>query len=300
MKKRYITAICLVILTLICTSVFFIFRASVSDTRADSFGEDYARISVYPEAPYGFEGINALRVAIDTKLIENSHCATGRVWYDGFISFGEASVSGNEIKPFDAVRMTAGGDFFTLYDFEFLSGTPFYSDDNFSDRVVIDERCSFKLYGSVNAVGMPLFINSREYYVAGVFRTEDTPAWEMQFGDSPVVIMPDDISDGNLYSVYEIVLPDPVDDYALTVVSEAVGEGAVVVDATNRYTFKKLFESISDFSTRSYVTHHVAFPWFENTSRGRVDTLSIMLTLCIACVSALALSLIYLIIRRKK
>lgn len=300
MKKRYIVSVSLLIPALISVAVFFGVRASVSDTRADSFGKDYARIAVYPESSYDFERINALRVAIDTKLIEESHSAAGRVWYDGFISFGKASVSGNEVKSFESVKMTAGGDFFTLYDFEFLSGTPFYSDDNFPDRVVIDERCSFRLYGSTNAVGMPLWIDSREYYVAGVFRAEDTPAWEMQFGDSPVVIIPDEIPDGNLYSVYEIVLPDPVDSYALTIVGEAVGDEAVVVDVTNRYSFKNLFENISDFSTRSYVTRPVAFPWFENSARGNLDTLSLLLTLTLITLSAFTISLVYLIIRRKK
>lgn len=299
MKKRYITSLCLLVLSLISVAAFFLLRASASDTRADSFGKDYARISVYPEDAYGFDGINKLRVSIDKRLTEDSHSASGRVWYDGFISFGKASVSGNEIKPFDAVKMTAGGDFFTLYDFEFLSGTPFYSDDNFSDRIVIDERCSFKLYGSNNAVGMPLTVNSREYYVAGVFRTEDTPAWEMQFGESPVVILPDEISDGNLYSVYEIVLPDPVDDYALTLVSD-IADGAQVVDSTNRYTLKNLFANLSRLSTRSYVTRPVAFPWFENTARGNLDALSIMLATTLVLLSSLTLSIIYLIIRRKK
>ena len=300
MKKRYIVSAVLLVSALISISAFFTFRVAVSDTRADSFGKDYARIAVYPENAYNFERVNSLRVAIDQKLIEDSHSAAGRVWYDGFISFGKTSVSGNEVKPFETVQLAAGGDFFTLYDFEFLSGTPFYSDDNFSDRVVIDERCSFKLYGSNNAVGMPLTVGSRECYVAGVFRAEDTSAWEMQFGDSPVVIIPDEIPDGNLYSVYEIVLPDPVDSYALTLVGEAVGDGAAVVDVTNRYSFKHLFENISDFSTRSYVTRPVAFPWFENSARGNLDTLSLLLTLTLITLSAFTISLVYLIIRRKK
>lgn len=299
MKKRYIVSLCLLCLAVISVLTFLGYRASVNDTRADSYGENYARISVYPERAYTFEDINALRVAIDKRLIEDSHSTSGRLWYDGFASFGKATASGSEVKPFEVKKMVAGGDFFTLYDFEFLSGTPFYSDDNFSDRVVIDEKCSFRLYGSPNAVGMPLWIDSREYYVAGVFRCEDNTAWEMQFGESPVVIIPDEISDANLYSAYEIVLPDPVDDYALTLVSESV-DGAVTVDTTNRYSLKNLFENLSDFWTRSYVTSPVAFPWFENISRGNTDILSFMLAISLVTISSFTLSLIYIILRRKK
>lgn len=300
MKKRYVVTAALALLALVVTGAFFAMKADYSDTRAQSFGEDYARIAVYPEEKYSYDGINALRVAIDSRLISDSHSAEGRLWYDGFISFGNASVSTLDTPSFNAQMISAGGDFFTLYDLEFISGTPFRDDDNYSDRVVIDERAAFKLYGNANCIDMPLYINSREYYVAGVFRAEEGKAWEMQFGESPCVIIPDEIADSNLYSCYEIVMPNPVDDYALTVVTDAAGEKADIVDVTNRNTFKNLFRGISDFTTRSYVVRPISYPWFENTARGNSDALSLMLLFSIISLSAFAVSGIYLIIRRKK
>ncbi len=300
MKIRYVVFICLLALSLICVGVFFGARASVSDTRASSFGEDYARIAVYPEELITYDGINAFRVNIDERLISDSHSANGRLWYDGFISFGRSSVSALDSASFMAEKITAGGDFFTLYDLDFLTGTPFYSDDNYSDRAVIDERCSFRLFGSVDSIDMPIVIDSKEYYVAGVFRAEDSKAWSVQFGEEPVVIIPDRIADGNLYSAYEIVLPDPVNNYALGVVSEAVGDNAVTVDVTNRYSLKNLFSHLPELPYRSYVTRDVAFPWFENSARGELDRLSVMLALSLISVTALAVSGVYIIIRRKK
>ena len=300
MKIRYVVFICLLALALISVGVFFGMREAFSDTRASSFGKDYARIAIYPEELITYDGVNAFRVNIDERLISDSHSAEGRLWYDGFISFGKASVSALESASFMSEKITAGGDFFTLYDLDFLSGTPFYSDDNYSDRIVIDERCSFRLFGSVDSVDMPVTVDSKEYYVAGVFRAEDSKAWELQFGDAPVVILPDRIADGNLYSAYEIVLPDPVNNYALGVVSEAAGENAVTVDVTGRYSLKNLFSHISELPYRSYVTRDVAFPWFENNARGNLDTLSIVLALTLISVTAFAVSGVYIIIRRKK
>ncbi len=302
MKKRYIISAILLVLSLVLTFVFFSLKASFCDTRAKAFGKDYARIALYYEnaSLLDFEGLNALRVGVD-KALSESFSSDTRLWYDGFVSFGDATVDKRDvIGTFEAKKMVAGGDFFTLYDFEFLSGTPFRSDDNYSDRVVIDEETSFRLYGSVNSVGMPCVIDGREFYVAGVFKCEDSRAWELQFGTSPVVIVPDKTEDLNLWSVYEIVMPNPVDDYALKIVEELAGEGSVAVDVSSRYSLSNLFENLKAFPSRSYVTSPVAFPWFENTARGHEDTLSLLLPFVLLSFVLYLVSLVYIIVRRKK
>ncbi len=300
MKKRYIVTLCLFVLCLVTGGIFFSKRAAYTDLTADAYGKDYARIAVYPHEPVTFDVINSYRVGIDSRLISDSHSAEGRLWYDSYVSYGEASVSRyEEIKSFRVKTLSVNEDFFKLHPVNLLSGTLFYEDDNFSDRVLIDERCSYELFGSYDSVGMPLEINSEIRYVAGVFKTEDSDSWRRQFGDYPIVIMPDDMYPGSLYSVYEIVLPSPVGSYGLDVVSGVAGDAAVV-DFTNRYSFKKLFGNLSDFFTRSFVIEPVSYPWFENTARGRLDSLSVMLlAFCVSC-TAFVISLSYLYIRRKK
>ena len=301
MKKRYIVTACLFLVSLTAALVLFITRANYRDIAAESFGKDYARISVFPENTLGFDEINSLRFAIDSNLKADSHSAEGRLWYDSFTGFGEAYVEKTDMSSyFRATSMIAGGDFFVLHKFDFLSGDRFYPDDNYTDRVVIDERCAFKLYGSTNCIGMPLVVNAEMRYVAGVVKAEESEAWTLQFGDKPFVIVPDDYMAGNSYSVYEIVLPDPVDGYAEGVVKNAAGESALTVDVTNRYGMSNLFENLADFFHRSYVTRPVAFPWFENVERGRVDTLSVMLLAWLVSLVTLSVSIIYVIIRGKK
>jgi len=300
MKKRYIVTLCLFVLFLAAGGLFFGKRASFEDKCAESYGKDYARIAVYHRTPVSFDTVNAYRVGIDARLISDSHSAEGRLWYDAFASFGEASVSRiDSLTPFRAKTLSVSADFFKLHSFKLLSGDVFYGDDNYSDRVLIDERCSFELFGSYDSVGMPLEINSKTWYVAGVFKAEDSDAWRGQFEDYPTLILPCDIESGELYSVYEIVLPSPVGSYGLDVV-KGVATDEAVVDVTNRYGFSHLFDNLSDFFTRSYVTQPVSYPWFENTARGRVDVLSLFLLLWCVSGAALVISLSYLYIRRKK
>ncbi len=303
MKTRYIVTSCLLIVFISLTVVFFSLSHSWRDTLGERFGEDYAHVALfYPESEkLTFEDINALRVGINAALVEDSHSSEGRLWYDGFISFSNAYVSDIEgAKSFESEKIVAGGDFFKFYEFDFLSGGAFYSDDNFSDRVVIDEKTSFQLYGSSNSVGMPIYVDSREFYVAGVFKPEDTPAWEAQFSDNPVVIVPDSYEDANLYSVYEIVLPNPVDSYAYNTVLGAAGENCAVIDISDRYSLGALFENLKNFPNRSFVVRPIAYPWFENTARATEDALSCVMALW--CISALSVvvSCIYIIVRRKK
>ena len=300
MKKRYVVTLCLFVLCLVTGAVFFSHRASYTDVTADAYGKDYARIAVYPTAPVSFDVINSYRVGIDSRLIADSHSAEGRLWYDSYFSYGEASISRlEEIKGFRAKTLSVSADFFRLHPVHLLSGTLFYEDDNFSDRVLIDERCSYELFGSYDSVGMPLDVNGKTWYVAGVFKAEDSESWKIQFEDYPMVIIPDDMYSGGVYSVYEIVLPSPVGSYGFDVVSGVAGDAAVV-DFTNRYSFKKLFGNLSDFFTRSFVTEPVSYPWFENTARGRLDVLSVMLLGFCMCCAAFVISLSYLYIRRKK
>lgn len=300
MKKRYIITLCILALTLVTGGIFFSKRASFTDTVAKAYGKDYARIAVYPTEPIPFDTVNSYRVGIDSRLIADSHSAEGRLWYDSYLSYGDVSVSRpEEMKIFRSKALYVSDDFFKLHPVKLLSGTLFYGDDNYSDRLLIDEKCSFELFGSSDSVGMAVEINSETWYVAGVFKAEESEAWKLQFEDYPMVIMPDDMYSGRMYSVYEIVLPSPVGSYGLDVVKEVSGD-AVVVDVGDRYSFKKLFANLSDFFTRSYVTEPVSYPWFENIARGRVDVLSLLLLAwCTSC-TALVISLSYLYVRRKK
>ena len=71
-------------------------------------------------------------------------------------------------------------------------------------------------------------------------------------------------------TIYEIVMPDPVEGYAASVLETALGEdtGAVVVDNTNRFTERSLLADLRDFALLGMRTQPVRYPYWENIAMG--------------------------------
>jgi hypothetical protein len=231
----------------------------------------------------------------------------GRQWIDAYSYFDKVSVGKlttlSSISPVEATSVVTGGDFFRFHDFELKDGYYYTDTDLHPDRVVIDEKLSFKLYGSFNAEGMPLLIGSNIYYVAGVVSVPDTKAKEMQLGDSPMIFLPENIGEKvhgkRSYDAYEIMMEENVDSYALTTLDKAL-EGKTLVDVTSRYSLKSTVNLILNFTTRSYKTDKVVYPYFENHERGCEDTLAILFSCTLITGIIFALNLAVFIIERKK
>ena len=71
-------------------------------------------------------------------------------------------------------------------------------------------------------------------------------------------------------TIFEIVMPDPVEGYAAAVVKNALGEdsGAVVVDNTNRFTERSLINDLGSFALLGMRTQPVRYPYWENVAMG--------------------------------
>ena len=71
-------------------------------------------------------------------------------------------------------------------------------------------------------------------------------------------------------TTYEIVMPDPVEGYAASVLAKSLGEdsGAIVVDNTNRFGFRNLLKDLRDFALLGMRTESVRYPYWENAAIG--------------------------------
>ena len=71
-------------------------------------------------------------------------------------------------------------------------------------------------------------------------------------------------------TTYEIVMPDPVEGYAASVLAKSLGEdsGAIVVDNTNRFGFRNLLNDLRDFALLGMRTESVRYPYWENAAIG--------------------------------
>lgn len=85
---------------------------------------------------------------------------------------GNADVNAPDGDFTTVSTLRADGNFWKMYDFSFISGTPFSQNDADAEAMVavIQEDLARKLYGTVDAAGMAIEIDRVPYKVVGVVR----------------------------------------------------------------------------------------------------------------------------------
>jgi len=99
-------------------------------------------------------------------------------------------------------------------------------------------------------------------------------------------------------TIYEIVMPDPVEGYAASVLETALGEdsGAVVVDNTNRFKERSLIGDLRDFALLGMRTQAVRYPYWENFALGwETIFAALFLAECLLIILAVILLLLLLV-----
>lgn len=277
--KKYISFSLSLILFLVTLITFFTLQGKYSQKAY--FGKEYAVIRVMEEDRITPLEISGIRYAVEeaSHTVENGN---GRLWCDAYSYFETAFVSREDSKTLECQAVVTGGDYFLFHNLEFVNGY-YYSDTDLNlDRVVIDEKLAFELFGSNNAEGMTVVLGDKTYYVAGVVSLEENKAREIQLGDTPVIFIPQNIGETLYgtrdYDVYEVMMQNDLPSYAFNTVS-AVCEGKDVIDVTHRFDLKNIIKIIGQFPSRSFVTNNFSYPYYENADRGREDVLSILLVL---------------------
>ena len=105
---------------------------------------------------------------------------------------------------------------------------------------------------------------------------------------------------------YEVVLPNPVKNFAVGVVREKfpIGRGEIV-NNTERFGTANLWQLIRGFGTRSMQTRGVIYPYWENAARGVEDRAALLLlggiaALVLPCVTALVYIVKYAIAGKRR
>ena len=113
-------------------------------------------------------------------------------------------------------------------------------------------------------------------------------------------------SEEALIGCYEVVMPDPVRDFAITQIREVFKgqEGQVeIVNDTTRFHNLPLLKVLRGFGTRSMTDIALRYPYWENIARGTEDILVIVMVLqalCLAVPIAIGVFLIVKSYRHKK
>ncbi|MCR4904167.1 MAG: ABC transporter permease [Butyrivibrio sp.] len=281
--------------------------------------------------------IKEIRYNIDKAMIEDSLTDaesdedSAVNWIDCYSSVGTISASANK-KTVEATAIGTGGEFFLFHPLYLLAGSYYNSDDLMNDKVVIDENLAWQLYGSSDIIGQTIEISGVPHIIAGVTKMDNDKMTKAagvsgaycflsysslyNYGTVTGVSFSNvgssgeegDLatSDPGAISCYEVVMPNPVDGYARSVLAGKIGfkePDIQTVDNTLRYGFINLINVLNNFSTRSMRTFNVTYPYWENIARGWEDILSLIMLVRFICIVFVLAILVWRIVygyRHKK
>ncbi len=295
LKQIFLTAVSALCLLLWCGLTIWAAgrKGALLDQRAAErwSGEgDAAQITCFFTESAGIDKneIRGFEEKLDKVLLEASITApneNARLWADAYSEVGKVTLSSGK-ATLDTNAIGIGGDFFFFHPVQLLDGSYFSGNDLMDDKIIIDEEAAWQLFGSNDVVGMQVTIGGVPHYVAGVIRRQEGRFHEAAGLDKTLAY----VSSGTLselgtaegINTYEVVMPDPVEDFAYTKVKEAFGIGETdmwVVENSSRFGMKSLLAVISEFGLRSMNDHAIHYPYWENVARGWEDVLALVLVL---------------------
>ena len=280
-------------------SIFTIIKPLSSQYAAERWRGDneleFSQVSCFiPEdMSCSLSTVNSFRQEI-SKAIQNASLPTDhKLFIDCWSCSGSATVvsdKANGSTPITAV----GGQFFEFHPMRLLSGAYIKEDDLMKDKVVLDEELAWYLFGGTDLNGMTLNVGGMTLQVGGVVQRDEDSSTKKADSSDMRMYMPyetyctmisakdisiaeniisgdDDGTDISLYggeiTCYEVVLPNPVKNFALNLVQEKFPiKGTAIKENTGRFSFVNLVAVLKDFSGRA-AQSGVPYPYWENAAR---------------------------------
>ncbi len=314
MKPKHIILLAADVVSIVffvCTTIIaLVLAGSLPDQQAaERWGgnERYSQVSMFTDHDNGLtiDSIFMARINIEKKLVENSlpiETYGARVWVDSFSSYDIAMPVASDRASAEAAAIITGGDFFLFHPQDIISGYYYSESDTMYDRIVIDDVLAWQLFGASDVVGMPVAINGKYFYVAGVFKRSENNDIEKVYGDKPRLFMPYQgysliSEEGARFSCYEACLPDPVTGLGQQIVSESFSvkdENRRIVENSVRYGLKNRFSLLADKDIRSVVDIPLVYPYWENAARMTEDRSAALLVMQMIGLAAPVFTLVYL------
>jgi len=237
--------------------------------------QPFVQLSLYLSEDAGFSANQAasLNQSIQSALDAISNTDN---WYACHSTETRLTLNG-PAGSIQAQATAAGGAFFRMRGFNFLSGSGFTEEDFTPDRIVLDQNAAWQLFGSDNVAGQVVTFGDRELPVAGVVDSRHLGMFdgteETAYGSRPRVYIPfsllEQLNEVPVITCYEAVIPEPIRDFASTTVMNNLpldkNDTDLVINS-RRYSFIPLFSTIGGLWIRSMRTSRIVYPWWENTA----------------------------------
>lgn len=281
-----------VILFLILTGVIALLAGMQAEQRVArrwSSEGDVAQVSCFfsPNAGITQDSIKSFEHSLDNALKEASiELASpnpgARLWADAYSADGAITLSTDK-GSVQADALGIGGDFFLFHQLQLLNGAYFSGNDLMQDYVILDRDSAWQLFGSIDVAGMLVNIGGRPHMVVGVVERPGGRLHEAAGLDGPRVFVSYETlsaygQSGGI-NHFEIVMPNPVRQYALNYVREQLGSQereVEVLENSTRYSIGKRLRLLLDFGTRSMNGRAIIYPYWENVARGYEDILALL------------------------
>ncbi len=236
---------------------------------------EFCQISCFlpPDSGVGLKEIYTFRYALLDDLN-----AAGVEWKEGLYPFvdawsceGKMKISGEKGSS-EASVQAVGGQFFAFHPLRLLSGSYIAEGDLSPDRVILDEKLAWELFGGTELTGMRVQINGGEFIVGGVVERESDSASRRAGADEKGFFMSCDafrsLTGEDRIDCYEVVLPEAVRGFAAQLVADRFPnkEGENVVN-TGRFSFERLLGLARDLPRRAAHSGTVSYPYWENAAR---------------------------------
>ncbi len=218
----------------------------------------------------------------ESSITVESENPGARLWADAFSADGKITVSSDRASM-EADAIGIGGDFFLFHPVKLLNGAYFSGNDLNQDYCIIDQDGAWQLFGSNDAAGMMVYIGGRPHIVVGVIERQDDRMAKKAGLDSTLVYVSyetlENYGSSNGINHYEIVMPDPVDHFALNHVKEKLGSDekeTEVLENSSRFSLLNRLKIIGAFGTRSMNGKAIIYPYWENIARGYEDIIGVL------------------------
>jgi len=229
---------------------------------------------------------HTLDIALEeASIIQTSENANARLWADAYSADGRISISSDRAS-LEADAIGIGGDFFLFHPLPLLSGSYFSGNDLMQDYCVLDEDAAWQLFGSNDVAGMRVTIGGVPHIVTGVVERPKGKLAEAAGLDTTLVYVSYQTlstrGSNNGINHYEVVMPNPVSDFAYNMVKEKIGvqeKDVEIVENTSRYSLLSGVKILGELGTRSMNGKAIIYPYWENIARGYEDIFAV-LTLC--------------------
>lgn len=222
------------------------------------------------------------RVLTEASIIMESENPGARLWADAYSADGKITLSSDKaVLTLDAIGI--GGDFFLFHPLKLVNGAYFSGNDLMQDYCVIDEDAAWQLFGSNNVAGMMVSIGGRPHIVTGVVeRPEGRLEEAAGLDDSVVYVSYETLKEygmSNGLNHYEIVMPNPVSNFAMQKVQENFGideKEVEIIENSSRFSLLSSLKILQAFGTRSMNGKAIIYPFWENIARGYEDMIAVV------------------------